>query len=72
MSSTIRDCRICGSRIPKARIKALAETLICVECSEKTGGEFELEVTISSTGKAGSLKLTGQEISVERKRKPIK
>jgi hypothetical protein len=43
-----------------------------VRCSEKIGGEFELEVKISSTGKAGSLKRTGQDVSVERKRRPLR
>ena len=72
MSSTVRDCRKCGRAIPEARLKAIPDTLVCVQCSEKIGGEFELEVKISSTGKAGSLKRTGQDVSVERKRRPIK
>jgi hypothetical protein len=72
MSSTQRDCRVCGQAIPEARLKAIPDTLVCVRCSEKIGGEFELEVTISSTGKAGSLKRTGQDVSVERKRRPLK
>jgi hypothetical protein len=56
--------------IPPARLKAMTDTRICVACSEKTGGEFELEVTINSTGKAGSLKRTGQDLTVRRLRKP--
>jgi hypothetical protein len=72
MSSTKRKCRLCPKEIPEARLKAIPDTLVCVGCSEKMGGEFELEVTISSTGKAGSLKRTGQDVSVERKRRPLK
>ena len=67
-----RSCRFCGAEIPAARLKAIPDTLICVKCSERTGGEFELEVTTSSTGKAGSLKRTGQDVEVKRKRKPLK
>lgn len=72
MSSSERQCRVCGKPIPEARLKAIPETFVCVHCSEKIGGEFELEVTVSSTGKAGSLKKTGQDVSVARKRRPLK
>ena len=70
--SNQRECRKCGTTIPTARLEAIPETLVCVDCSEKIGGEFELEVRVSSTGKAGSLKRTGQDVSVERKRRPLK
>jgi hypothetical protein len=50
---------VCGKTIPPARLEAIPDTLVCVGCSEKIGGEFELEVKVSSTGKAGSLKKTG-------------
>jgi hypothetical protein len=66
-----RLCRVCQSEIPRARLEAIAETLICVKCSERTGGEFELEVTISGISKAGSLKKTGESVSARRKRKPV-
>jgi hypothetical protein len=46
--------------------------VVCVRCSEDIGGEDELEVTISSTGKAGSLKKTGQSVDVKKQRKPFK
>ena len=65
-------CRRCGVEIPPARLKAIPDTLVCVNCSEKIGGEFELKVTTSSTGKAGSLKKTGQDIEVRRQRKMLK
>ncbi|HVO92271.1 MAG TPA: TraR/DksA C4-type zinc finger protein [Terriglobales bacterium] len=67
-----RDCRICGGEIPAARLKVLPDTALCVACSQAIGGEFELKVTISGTGKAGSLKMTGQEVSVRRQRKPLR
>ena len=71
VEAEIKFCRKCGSEIPQARLRALPDTLVCVSCSEKIGGEFELEVTISKTGKAGSLKKTGEDVSVRRKRKGV-
>ena len=70
MGTEAMHCRLCGVEIPIARLEALPDTLLCVDCSEKTGGEFELKVTVTGTGKAGSLKQTGQEVSVRRQRKP--
>ena len=63
-------CRLCGAEIPPGRLKAIPDTLVCVACSEQIGGEFALEVTVTGTAKAGSLKVTGQQVSVKRKRKP--
>ena len=62
-------CTVCGEEIPAARLKAMPETMVCVECSQNIGGEFELEVNVTSTGKPGSLKKTGESIEVRRKRK---
>ncbi len=67
-----RTCRVCQSEIPRARVEAIPETLVCVNCSENIGGEFELEVTISGMSKAGSLKKTGETVSARRKRKPVR
>ena len=67
-----RSCRFCGVEIPQARLKALPDTRICVNCSHSKGAEFELEVTTNSTGKAGSLKRTGQDVEVRRKPKQLK
>ena len=69
MDPETKHCRICDAEIPAGRLKALPDTLVCVDCSEKIGGEFELEVTVSATGKAGSLKRTGQDVAVKRRRK---
>ena len=71
MNDESRYCRRCGTPIPPARLRTLPDTLVCVACSEKIGGEFELEVRVGLTGKAGSLKKTGQELSVRRKRRPL-
>lgn len=72
METEVKYCRVCEAEIPPARLEAIPDTSVCVKCSEKMGGEFELEVTISGTGKAGSLKKTGQDVSARRKRKPLR
>jgi hypothetical protein len=72
MDTEVRHCRVCGIEIPQARLRALPDTSVCVKCSNSIGGEFELEVTISNTGKAGSLKKTGQQVEVKRKRKRLR
>jgi len=71
MNEGIKECRVCSIEIPAGRLRAMPETEVCVGCSERIGGEFGLKVTISGTGKAGSLKITGQEITVKRYRKRL-
>ena len=61
-----RNCCVCGVKIPTERIEAIPDTLVCVACSRRMGGEYQLEISVSGTGKAGSLKKTGQEVSVRR------
>jgi len=71
METNARCCRICGVEIARERLEVIPDTLVCVKCSQKIGGEFELKVGVGGTGKAGSLKITGQEVSVKRQRKPL-
>ena len=71
METEARRCRRCGVEIPRERLEVIPDTLICVKCSQKIGGEFELRVRVGGTGKAGSLKITGQEVSVKRQRRPL-
>jgi hypothetical protein len=72
METETRHCRICSIEIPKERLEIIPDTLVCVKCSAKIGGEFELKVTLGSTGKAGSLKKTGQELSVKLEPRQLK
>lgn len=65
-------CGMCDAPIPPGRLKAMPETQICVKCSEDCGGEFVLEVSLSTVGKAGSLKKTGEQVDVKLKRKEFK
>ena len=71
MATNTKCCRICGSEIPAERLEVIPDTLVCVQCSRRIGGEFELQVRVGGTGKAGSLKITGQEVSVKRRRRPL-
>lgn len=71
-TSTLKITTWGGKWGPQGRLKAMPDTYICVPCSERTGGEFELEVNLNSTGKAGSLKKTGEEVQITRKRKKLK
>lgn len=72
MEMEAKLCTRCGDELPAGRLKAIPDTLVCVKCSEEIGGEFELKVTVSGTGKPGSLKITGQQIAVQRQRKPLR
>jgi hypothetical protein len=72
METETRYCRLCGEEIPKERVEMIPGTLVCVKCSQKIGGEFKLKVRFGSSGKAGSLKKTGQELSVELVEKELK
>ena len=71
MVTNAKLCRICGAEIPRERLAVIPDTLVCVACSRRIGGEFELKVRVGGTGKAGSLKITGQEISVKRQRRRL-
>lgn len=71
MDTQKTNCRICGQEIPEERLEVLPETLVCTPCSQKIGGEFELKVTTNSTGKAGSLKRTGTDVTVTLQRKRL-
>ena len=71
MESPIKLCRICRAEIPAERLQVIPDTLVCVKCSKKIDGEFELEVRVGGTHKAGSLKITGQEVSVKRQRRRL-
>lgn len=71
MESKTKHCRICGAEIPPERLEVIPDTLVCVKCSRKIGGEFELKVRVGGTGKAGSLKITGQEVTVKRQRRRL-
>jgi hypothetical protein len=43
-------CRVCKKSIPKLRLEVLPETRLCVKCSEKVGGDFEVVVFEENVG----------------------
>jgi hypothetical protein len=71
METNGKNCRICGEEIPAERLEVIPDTLVCVKCSRRIGGEFELKVRVGGTGKVGSLKITGQEVTVKRQRRRL-
>jgi hypothetical protein len=71
MQTEGKRCSRCGAEIPPERLQVIPDTVVCVKCSQKIGGEFELKVRVGGTGKAGSLKITGQDVSVTRQRRPL-
>jgi hypothetical protein len=71
MPTKRRFCQICNAEIPSERIEALPETRICVQCSQKTGGEFELRIVPENLGKQGSLKKNYGGVQIVKQRKPL-
>jgi len=71
MNPEAKNCRICGNGIPIERLEVIPDAQVCVRCSKKIGGEFELKVTVGGTAKPGSLKITGQQVNIQRQRKRL-
>jgi hypothetical protein len=71
MTQATRSCEMCGVEIPAERIEALPDTRICVACSRKIGGEYELTAVPENIGKAGSLKKNYGGIRIRKKRRPL-
>ncbi len=69
--SAKRHCERCHVEIPAERLEILPDTRVCVECSRKIGGEFELTAVPGNLGKSGSLKKNYGDWQLRRKRKPI-
>ena len=42
MTKATRYCQMCGVEIPAERVEALPDTRVCVACSAKIDGEYEL------------------------------
>jgi hypothetical protein len=69
--SNEKQCERCGEDIPEARMRALPETRLCLDCSQEIGGDFVTYVVAENTGKPGSLKKNYGSWSVKRKLRPI-
>jgi hypothetical protein len=71
MSTKPRPCQRCKAEIPIERLEALPDTRLCVECSQKIGGEFVVTVVPESIGKSGSLKKNYGSWSIKKRRREL-
>jgi hypothetical protein len=71
MADKTRPCVRCKAEIPAERVEALPHTRLCVKCSAAVGGDFVQKVVVNSTGKQGSLKKTGIDFRITRRRRRI-
>jgi RNA polymerase-binding transcription factor DksA len=65
------NCEICGKLIPAERLEALPETRICVGCSDRVGGEWDVRGVDVVTSKEGSMKKNYGGVEVVRVRRNI-
>ena len=64
-----RHCQLCKKEIPQARLEAMPETRLCIDCSKKVGGEFSLEMVPENLSKSGSPQ-DPQALTMKRDRHP--
>ena len=72
MAAKTRPCERCGKEIPPERVEVLPDTRLCLECSQKVGGEFDVTITPENLSKTGSLKKNYGSFSIEKKRRPVR
>ena len=72
MSVRPRHCQVCKQEIPAARLEALPETRVCIDCSKKIGGEFQLELVRENLSKSGSLKKNYGSFDVKKTRRKLR
>jgi ribosomal protein L37AE/L43A len=66
-----RQCERCDATIPPARVRAMPETWLCIECSQEIGGDFVYTATQENLAKAGSMKKNYGGISIKKQRRVI-
>ena len=72
MSLVARSCKRCDQEIPTARLRAMPDTVLCVECSEEIGGDYKVTVVAENLGKGGSLKKNYGAWSIKKTRRIIR
>ena len=72
MSSTTRSCKRCNEQIPAPRLRAMPDTLLCVECSEEIGGDYKITVVAENLAKGGSLKKNYGAWTIKKTRRNIR
>lgn len=65
------ECKRCQKEIPVERLEVMPDTEVCTECSKAIGGEVNMVVSLSSMGKATSLKKNYGGVSAEFVKKKI-
>ena len=71
MATAKRYCEMCQAEIPAERIEALPDTRVCVECSRKIGGEYELTGVPENLGRVGGIKRIYGGIGIRKRRRPL-
>jgi len=69
MPAQARPCKRCRKEIPAERMEAMPGTMLCIECSQKVGGEYNYSFTQESLGKSGSLKKNYGSVTIKKTRK---
>jgi RNA polymerase-binding transcription factor DksA len=73
MSEKQRFCEICKAEISSERIEVLPDTRRCSNCARtqeaKGNPEFDLLVSQTQLGKAGSLKKNYGDVTVKKRRR---
>jgi hypothetical protein len=72
MNSTTRYCKRCNEEIPPARLRAIPDTVLCINCSEEIGGDYKITVVPENLGKSGSLKKNYAAWSIKKTRRTIR
>jgi hypothetical protein len=71
MNPITRSCKRCQEQIPEARLKALPDTLLCIDCSREIGGDYKVSFVAENLAKAGSLKKNYGAWSIKKTRRRI-
>lgn len=67
-----RLCERCKKMIPPERLEAVPQSRLCVECSERVGGDTTLTAKDENLAKKESLKKNYGSVSARVARKPWK
>ena len=66
-----RPCQQCGAMIPIERIEVLPATRLCVACSKRVGGEFDVSIEPENLAKSGSIKKNYGSFDMKKTRRPL-
>ena len=68
----MKNCELCGKKIPKQRLEALPDTRLCVKCSAKIGGDYVIEYQEEYADPSGHFEIPQTEIHISKKLRVIK